>query len=97
MRRREPSQQAVPLLLAWRQVDQRTSTSCRLHHVAVLPHEFGHSFTAWITDIKSDPWDIEWGDGSVGERKIASAGRLAIPRTTMARWRLNLSVPANYL
>jgi hypothetical protein len=60
----------VTSLLVGRQVDQRASTSCRLHHVAVLPHEFGHWFTAWITGIKSDPWDIEWGDGSVGERKI---------------------------
>jgi hypothetical protein len=38
--------------------------------VAVLPHEFGHSFMGWITGIKSDPWDIEWDDGSAGERKI---------------------------
>jgi len=37
------------------------------HYVAVLPHEFGHSFMAWITGIKSDPLDIEWGDGSVGD------------------------------
>jgi hypothetical protein len=35
------------------------------HYAAVLPHEFGHSFMAWITGIKSDPLDIEWGDGSV--------------------------------
>jgi hypothetical protein len=45
-------------------------TSCRLHHVAVLPHDYGHSLTAWITGIKSDPSDVEWGDGSVGERNI---------------------------
>jgi hypothetical protein len=31
------------------------------------PHEYGHSFMAWITGIKSDPWNIEWGDGSVGD------------------------------
>ena len=37
------------------------------HYVAVLPHEFGHSFMAWITGIKSDPWNIEWGDGSIGD------------------------------
>jgi hypothetical protein len=37
------------------------------HYVAVLPHEFGHSFMAWITGVKFDPWDIGWGDGSVGD------------------------------
>jgi hypothetical protein len=29
------------------------------HYAAVLPHEFGHSFMARITGVKSDPWDIE--------------------------------------
>ena len=37
------------------------------HYLAVLPHEFGHSFMAWITGIKSDPLNIEWGHGSVGD------------------------------
>jgi hypothetical protein len=22
---------------------------------------------AWLTGIKSDPWDIEWGHGSIGD------------------------------
>lgn len=35
--------------------------------MAVLPHEFGRSFMAWATGIKADPWNIEWGDGSVGD------------------------------
>jgi hypothetical protein len=37
------------------------------HYAAVLPHEFSHSFAAWIMGIKSDPWNIEWGHGSVGD------------------------------
>jgi hypothetical protein len=37
------------------------------HYVAVLPHEFGHSFMAWFTGIKSNPWNITWGNGSVGD------------------------------
>ncbi len=36
------------------------------HYLTVLPHEFGHSFMAWITGIKSNPLNIEWGDGSIG-------------------------------
>jgi hypothetical protein len=35
--------------------------------MAVLLHEFGHSFMAWATGIKANPWNIEWGDGSVGD------------------------------
>gem|GEM_PF-4908651 len=31
------------------------------HYAAVLPHEFVHSFAAWVTGIKADPWDIHWG------------------------------------
>ena len=37
------------------------------HYLAVLPHEFGHSFMARITGIKSNPWNIEWGHGSIGD------------------------------
>jgi hypothetical protein len=37
------------------------------HYMAVLPHESGHSFMAWATGIKANPWNIEWGDGSVGD------------------------------
>ena len=36
------------------------------HYLAVLPHEFGHSFMAWITGIKSNPLN-ESGDGSNGD------------------------------
>lgn len=36
------------------------------HYAAVLPHEFMHSFAAWATGIKADPWDIHWGGGSIG-------------------------------
>jgi hypothetical protein len=28
------------------------------HYLAVLPHEFMHSFVAWATGIKSNPFDI---------------------------------------
>jgi hypothetical protein len=31
-----------------------------------LPHEYGHSFAAWIMGIKSGPWPIHWGDTSIG-------------------------------
>jgi hypothetical protein len=36
------------------------------HYAADLPHEFMHSLAAWSTGIKVDPWDIHWGEGSVG-------------------------------
>lgn len=36
------------------------------HYLAVLPHELMHSIAAWATGIKSDPWQIHWGGGSVG-------------------------------
>ena len=36
------------------------------HYLAVLPHEFMHSFVAWATGIKADPFDIHWGGGSFG-------------------------------
>ena len=36
------------------------------HYLAVLPHEFMHSFVAWAAGIKSDPLDIHWGGGSPG-------------------------------
>jgi hypothetical protein len=36
------------------------------HYLAVLPHEFLHSFVAWATGIKSNPFDLHWGGGSVG-------------------------------
>ncbi len=36
------------------------------HYLAVLPHEFMHSFVAWATGIKADPIDIHWGGGSFG-------------------------------
>jgi hypothetical protein len=36
------------------------------HDLAVLPHEFTHSFLAWILGIKSDPLDIDWGGTSIG-------------------------------
>lgn len=36
------------------------------HYLAVLPHEFMHSFVAWATGIKPDPFDIHWGGGSPG-------------------------------
>ncbi|MTD14635.1 hypothetical protein GIS00_11845 [Nakamurella sp. YIM 132087] len=31
------------------------------HYVAVLPHEFSHSITAWLVGIKPVPGDIDWG------------------------------------
>lgn len=31
------------------------------HYVAVLLHEFSHSFTAWFLGVKTDPFDIDWG------------------------------------
>lgn len=36
------------------------------HYMAVLPHEFSHSFMAWIWGIKSDP-NITWGHGRIGD------------------------------
>ena len=36
------------------------------HYLAVLPHEFLHSFVAWATGIKSNPFDLHWGGASVG-------------------------------
>ena len=36
------------------------------HYLAVLPHEFMHSFVAWATGIKSNPFDIHWGEASPG-------------------------------
>jgi hypothetical protein len=36
------------------------------HYLAVLPHEFMHSFVAWATGIKSNPFVIHWGDTSPG-------------------------------
>ncbi|MCV7177962.1 zinc metalloprotease [Mycolicibacterium sphagni] len=37
------------------------------HYIAVLPHEFDHSFMAWMWGIKSDPLRITWGHGSIGD------------------------------
>jgi hypothetical protein len=34
------------------------------HYVAVLPHEFTHSFLAWVLGIKDNPWLIDWGGTS---------------------------------
>jgi len=34
------------------------------HYLAVLPHEFSHSFMAWALGVKSDPLDITWGGSS---------------------------------
>jgi hypothetical protein len=31
------------------------------HYIAVLPHEFSHSFMAWALGLKSDPFAIDWG------------------------------------
>ncbi len=36
------------------------------HYLAVLPHECMHSFVAWASGFKSDPFDIHWGGGSPG-------------------------------
>jgi hypothetical protein len=36
------------------------------HYLAVLPHEFMRSFVAWATGIKSNPFDIHWGEASPG-------------------------------
>ena len=35
------------------------------YYVSFLTHEYGHSFAAWILDIKSSPWPITWGSNSV--------------------------------
>jgi hypothetical protein len=34
------------------------------HYVAVLPHEFAHSFAAWALGHKADPFAITWGGDS---------------------------------
>ncbi|MDO1585422.1 hypothetical protein [Rhizobium oryzicola] len=34
------------------------------HSMAVVTHEFGHSFMAWMLGIKSNPLIITWGDTS---------------------------------
>lgn len=31
------------------------------HYLAVIPHEYAHSFMAWITGIKANPFLIDWG------------------------------------
>jgi hypothetical protein len=36
------------------------------YYLSFLPHEYGHSFAAWIMGIKSSPWPIIWGDTSFG-------------------------------
>ena len=33
------------------------------HYASVLPHEFGHSITAWLVGIKEHPFAITWGGG----------------------------------
>ena len=38
-----------------------------VHYIAVLPHEFDHSLMAWMWGIKSDPWNITWGHGTIGD------------------------------
>jgi len=35
------------------------------HYLAVLPHEFTHSFLAWVLGIKANPWLIDWGGDSL--------------------------------
>ncbi|MGY2048308.1 hypothetical protein ACW9J6_09020 [Methylobacterium sp. JK268] len=35
------------------------------HHAAVLAHEFGHSFTAWLLGLKEDPLTLRWGAATV--------------------------------
>lgn len=29
------------------------------HYLAVIPHEYSHSFMAWFTGIKPEPWNID--------------------------------------
>ncbi|MFE0577358.1 hypothetical protein [Streptomyces sp. NPDC058874] len=35
------------------------------HYLAVLPHEFSHSVTAWTLGIKNEPGNIDWGGSSL--------------------------------
>ncbi|MFB2598980.1 hypothetical protein ACEXQE_14410 [Herbiconiux sp. P17] len=35
------------------------------HYLAAIPHEFTHSFVAWMLGIKSDPLVITWGGDSI--------------------------------
>jgi hypothetical protein len=35
------------------------------HYAVVLPHEFAHSFTAWVLGAKPNPWAIDWGGFSI--------------------------------
>lgn len=35
------------------------------HYLAVIPHEFSHSITAWILGIKPEPGNISWGGSSL--------------------------------
>lgn len=35
------------------------------HYVAVIPHEFAHSITAWLLGIKPEPGNITWGGSSL--------------------------------
>src|ERR1700761_5040157 len=36
------------------------------HYLAVIPRELMYSFVAWATGIKSNPFDIHWGEASPG-------------------------------
>ncbi len=35
------------------------------HYIAVIPHEYAHSFMAWLTGIKANPIVIDWGGTSL--------------------------------
>jgi hypothetical protein len=35
------------------------------HYLVVFPHEFAHSFMAWVLGRKADPFAITWGGGSL--------------------------------
>jgi hypothetical protein len=62
-----PSQDTdAPSRSAWLLLASTPLVVLVTYYLSFLPHEYGHSFAAWILGIKSSPWPIIWGDTSIG-------------------------------
>jgi hypothetical protein len=63
---RATTDERAPSSSAWLLLASTPLVVLLTYYLSFLPHEYGHSFAAWIMGIKSSPWPIHWGDTSIG-------------------------------